>query len=49
VHCTFFAQWAKPARTEIVHLFDAGDWPIPTISCNSLFSGVLVELARFLQ
>jgi len=29
--CTFFEQPASLARTEVVHLFNAGDWPIPTI------------------
>jgi len=47
--CTFFAQCALPLRTETVHVSHAGDWPIPTLSHNSLFSGDLPELARFLQ
>jgi len=47
--CTFFEQPAWLARTEVVHLFNAGDWPIPTVSRNTLFSRALLELARFLQ
>jgi len=47
--CTFFAQRALLARTENVHVFHAGDWPIPTDLHNSLFFGALPELARFLQ
>ncbi|MDD2132701.1 hypothetical protein [Pseudomonas kurunegalensis] len=49
IGCTFFAQSALPVRTEIVHVFHAGDWPIPTDLHNPLFSGALPELARFLQ
>ncbi|MGN7748594.1 hypothetical protein ACTJJN_21485, partial [Pseudomonas sp. 22515] len=49
ISCTFFAQLAPPRRTEIVHVSDAGDWPIPTKSHNALFFGALSELARFLQ
>ncbi|QNL90483.1 Uncharacterized protein PPKH_5069 [Pseudomonas putida] len=36
-------------RTNNVHLFDAGDWPTPPVSRNSLFFGAFADLARFLQ
>lgn len=47
--CTFFEQRASLLRTEIVHLFNAGDWPSLTLPRNYLFFGALTELARFLQ
>jgi hypothetical protein len=37
------------ARTEVVHVFAGGDWPIPGFLRNTLFFGGLSDLARFLQ
>jgi hypothetical protein len=36
-------------RTEVVHVFAGGDWPILRVSRNKLFLGGLSDLARFLQ
>jgi hypothetical protein len=49
LRCTFFEQARALMCTKAVHLFNAGDWPILTLSRNCLFFGALTELARFLQ